>query len=94
MMSFRQFCDSKMNEGVLGKAAVAGYALQGKRHGDAAVRSFQSARSELQQLRIDKKADETSKRLASAAASTADGLISLRQQIGSLSAQITSVSLL
>lgn len=96
MKTFNEFTSTRedLEEGLVRKGAVSAYALQGKRHGDAAVKSLQSAKLELQGIQADKKADETSKRLASALISLADGLIALRQQIGSVSSQITSHSII
>jgi hypothetical protein len=93
MMTFRQFCESGINEGVVGKAAVAGYAVQGGRHGDAAVRSFQLAMTRYQRIATDKESSGTDKQQATADANLADGLIALRRQIGAISAQITAAAM-
>jgi len=96
MMTFRQFYQSRMNEGLVGKAAVAGYALQGKRHGDAAVRQFNNAKTALKQsaVPLGSKSNGDVATLKTAISQMLDGLISMRLQIGSVSAQITSQSTL
>ena len=94
MMTFRQFYESRMNEGLVGKAAVAGYALQGKRHGDAAVSDYRRARQSLQQVTMKKSTDAKVDALALAFSELLNGLTAQRNQIGSVSAQVTAVSLL
>jgi hypothetical protein len=98
MISFRDFCEhSALGESVVRKGAVAAFALHGKRHGDDAVRHFKDAKAALHKGAAQagsKQSDHELVALSSAINFAIDGLISMRQQIGSVSAQITSQSAL
>ena len=94
MIGFRAFLEETagLEEGIVRKGAVALYALQGKRHGDEAVRHYQTVRKAL--TMISKKApDQKVDALAQAMTSLADGLTATRQQIGSVSSQLTASSI-
>jgi ribosomal protein S7 len=94
MIGFRAFLEETagLEESIVRKGAVALYALQSKRHGDEAVRHYQAVRQAL--ALISKKApDQKVDILAQAMTSLADGLTATRQQIGSVSAQLTASSL-
>jgi len=93
--SFKTFIAERttLNEKVVRKGAVAAYALKGKRFGDNAERKFKAAQKSFIGYGT-KDAESRIDSIASAISSMADGLADTRQQIGSVSAQITSLSLL
>lgn len=93
MIEFRTFLEETemFDEGLVRKGAVTLYALQGKRHGDEAVRHYQSVRQALS-LMSKKTTDQKVDALVQALTSMADGMIATRMQIGSVSAQLTSYS--
>lgn len=94
MIGFRDFIEETdvLDEGLVRKGAVALYAAQGKRSGDEAVRHYQSVRQAVS-LMSKKTTDQKVDALAQAMNSLADGLAATRQQIGSVSAQLTALSL-
>jgi hypothetical protein len=94
MIGFRAFLEETqgLEEGLVRKGAVTLYALQGKRNGDDAVRHYQAARQALS-LMSKKTTDQKVDALAQALTSLADGLTATRQQIGSVSAQLTASSI-
>jgi hypothetical protein len=94
MIGFRAFLEETqgLEEGIVRKGAVTLYALQGKRHGDEAVRHYQAVRQALS-LMSKKNPDQKVDALAQALTSLADGLTATRQQIGSVSAQLTASSI-
>lgn len=97
MMRFSEFHEVyRLEESVVRKGAVAAFALQGRRHGDDAVHHFKNAKTTLRKSAVpDSERDsEDLIQLKKVIASTIDGLISMRLQIGSVSAQITSQSTL
>ena len=91
MIGFRDFLETRdqLDEAVVRKSAVLLYAAQAKRNGDAAVRSYQAVRQTLA-FRMDRGVDEKLDDLAKAMIAIADGLIANRQQLGSISAQVTA----
>lgn len=96
MKSFKAFLSSQeqINEGIVRKGAVAAYALQGKKHGDAAERHYRDAKNATSKNPKFSNADPSIEDLKKAVYALADGLLSTRQQIGSLSAQVTASSVL
>jgi hypothetical protein len=95
MKTFRQHMAEKcINEAIVRKGAVAAYGLQGKTHGDEALRHYREAKRLLAFNIQNRSADQKIDLIMSAVAQMADGLISQRQQVGSVSAQITSLSLI
>ena len=72
------------------KGAVAAYALQGRKNGNNAVRSYikakQTLKTSVNSTNLDQKADK----LLSAIMHLLDGLVATRKQIGSVSSQVTS----
>jgi polyhydroxyalkanoate synthesis regulator phasin len=95
MIGFREYLtvQADLEEGLVRKGAVAVYAAQGKRHGDEAVRHYQQAKQALAE-KSKKDAEQKVAALAQAISSMIDGLMATRMQIGSVSAQVTSLSLL
>ena len=91
MIGFRDFLETRdqLDEAVVRKSAVLLYAAQAKRNGDEAVRSYQAVRQTLA-FRMDRGVDEKLDDLAKAMIAIADGLIASRQQLGSISAQVTA----
>ncbi len=81
-----------MQESIVRKGAVAAFALQGKRHGDDAVRHYNKAKDILKRGLHHGGENYKSTSLDDALQSLIDGLISTRSQIGSVSAQITAAS--
>ena len=95
MRSFGEHIEAKqLEERVIRKGAVAAYASSGKRHGDDAVKRYQTAKRLLTTNIESKSTEEKVDIIIAALVQIADGLISNRQLIGSVSAQVTSVSLL
>ena len=96
MKSFKAFMveQQQLEEAVIKKGAVAAYALQGRKHGNNAVKSYNRAKRTLRALANAKSTDQKVDALSRAIIDLLDGLVSQRQQIGSVSAQVTANSLL
>jgi hypothetical protein len=96
MKSFQDFIleQGQINERFVRKGAVGAYALQSKRHGDAAVKSYNKAKQALRSVTSKSSPDDKVDTITLALIDLLDGLSSQRQQIGSLSAQVTALSLL
>ena len=95
MKRFRQYlAERRMDEAIVRKGAVAAYAAQGKRHGDEAVRHYREAKRLLASSIQSRSADQKMDIIMSSVGYMVDGLMAQRQQVGSISAQITSLSLL
>lgn len=95
MKGFRQYMNERsIDEAVARKGAVVTYASQGRAHGDRATQHYREAKRLLTINMKGKDSDEKIDLMINAIAQMADGMISTRQQIGSVSAQITSLSLL
>jgi hypothetical protein len=96
MKGFKTFLAERqaLEEGIVKKGAVAAYALQGRNHGNNAVRSYNKAKQTLQAATNAKSTDMKVDALTRALIDLLDGLVSQRQQIGSVSAQITSSNIL
>ena len=95
MRSFKEHIEAEqLDERIIRKGAVAAYASSGKRHGDDAVKRYQNAKRILTSNMENKSTDEKVDIIITALVQMSDGLISNRKQIGSVSAQVTSVSLL
>lgn len=96
MMTFKQYLaeHDQLQERLIRKGAVAAYAAQGKRHGDQSVRSYNSAKQRLRATDSAKSTDAKVDALTRAFIDLLDGLVSQRQQIGSVSAQVTALSVL
>lgn len=95
MKCFKAFLAERqaLDEGVVKKGAVAAYALQGRNHGNNAVRSYNKAKQTLRAAANAKSTDTKVDALTRAFIDLLDGLVSQRQQIGSVSAQIAVSSL-
>jgi len=91
MKSFKAFMieQQQLEEAILKKGAVAAYALQGRKHGNNAVRNYNRAKQTLGALVNAKSTDQKIDALSRAIIDLLDGLVAQRQQIGSLSAQLT-----
>lgn len=95
MKTFSQYlADRRLNEGAVRKGAVAAFAAQSRSHGNEAARNFQQAKQQLRAVTDTKSTDQKIDALSKALTYLLDGLISQRQQIGSLSAQVTSLTVL
>ena len=96
MKSFKAFIieQQQLEEAVIKKGAVAAYALQGRKHGNSAVKSYNRAKRTLRAFTNAKSTDQKVDALSRAIIDLLDGLVAHRRQLGSLSAQITSSSLL
>lgn len=95
MKSFREFLmEHRIDETIVRKGAVAAYASKGRTHGDRAEQHYREAKRLLTINIQNKKSDQKIDLMMSAMSQLADGLISSRHQLGSVSAQITSLSLL
>lgn len=92
MKTYRQFIKEQrqINERIARKGAVSAFALQGKRHGDEAVRHYRSAKLTTDQNSNAEDIGQQLKSLKVALRHIADGLLSTRFQIGSVSSQITA----
>jgi hypothetical protein len=91
MKSFKAFMieQQQLEEAIVKKGAVAAYALQGRKHGNNAVRSYNRAKQTLRALANAKSTDQKIDALSRAIIDLLDGLVAQRQQIGSVSAQVT-----
>ena len=96
MKSFKTFMmeQEQLEEAIVKKGAVAAYALQGRKHGNNAVKSYNRAKQALRAVVNAKSTDQKVDALVLALIDLLDGLVAQRQQIGSVSAQVTSTSLL
>jgi hypothetical protein len=96
MKSFKTFMkeQEQLEEAIVKKGAVAAYALQGRKHGNNAVRSYNRAKQALRQVTNAKRPDAKVDVLVLAFIDLLDGLVAQRQQIGSVSAQVTALSVL
>jgi hypothetical protein len=96
MKRFQEFIleQGQLDERFARKGAVGAYALQSKRHGDAAIKDYNSAKQALRSIATKSSQDDKLNTIILALIDLMDGLSSQRQQIGSLSAQVTALSLL
>ena len=95
MRSFKEHMEAEhLDERIIRKGAVTAYASSGKRHGDDAVKRYQTAKRLLTTNIDSKSTEEKVDIIITALVQISDGLISNRKQIGSVSAQVTAVSLL
>ena len=79
-----------LDEAVVKKGAVAAYALQGRKNGNNAVRSYNKAKQTLKTSVNSTTLDQKADKLLSAIMHLLDGLVATRKQIGSVSSQVTS----
>jgi hypothetical protein len=95
MKGFKAFLAERqeLDEGIVKKGAVAAYALQGRNHCNNAVRSYNKAKQTLRAISNAKSTDAKVDPLTRAFIDLLDGLVAQRQQIGSVSAQVTSLSI-
>ena len=95
MKSFKEHIEAEhLDERIIRKGAVAAYASSGKRHGDDAVKRYQTAKRLLTTNIDSKSTEEKVDIIIAALVQISDGLISNRKQIGSVSAQITATTVL
>ena len=95
MKSFKEHMEAEhLDERIIRKGAVAAYASSGKRHGDDAVKRYQTAKRLLTTNIDSKSTEEKVDIIIAALVQISDGLISNRKQIGSVSAQITATTVL
>ena len=92
MKSFKNFMAEQqdLDEAVFKKGAVAAYALQGRKNGNNAVRSYNKAKQTLKTSVNSTTLDQKADKLLSAIMHLLDGLVATRKQIGSVSSQVTS----
>ena len=92
MNSFRTFIaeHQDLDEAVVKKGAVAAYALQGRKNGNNAVRSYNKAKQTLKTSVNSTTLDQKADKLLSAIMHLLDGLVATLKQIGSVSSQVTS----
>lgn len=85
MKSFGEFLveQEQLEEGVMRLGAIASYGSQSRKYGDDAVRAFRSGQETLRRGSRDLTAEERAVRIEQALDALFDGLIMLRQQIGS-----------
>ena len=96
MKGFKNFImeQEQLEEAMIKKGAVAAYALQGRKHGNNAVKSYSRAKQTLRAVKDVKSTNQKVDVLSKALIDLLDGLISQRQQIGSVSAQVTTLTVL
>ena len=96
MKSLKNFMAEQqdLDEAVVKKGAVAAYALQGRKNGNNAVRSYNKAKQALRTATNAKSTDIKIDALTKALIDLLDGLISQRHQVGSVSAQVTALTVL
>ena len=96
MKSFKMFMieQEQLEEAIVKKGAVAAYAFQGRNHGNNGVRSYNKAKQTLRAATNAKSTDIKIDALTRAMIDLLDGLVSQRHQIGSVSAQVTALSVL
>ena len=95
MKGFKAFIVEQQNieERFVRKGAVATFALQGRNHGNKAVRSYNRAKQTLKSVTNAESTETKVNALTRSIIDLLDGLVSQRQQIGSVSAQVTSLSI-
>ena len=96
MKGFKNFImeQEQLEEAMIKKGAVAAYALQGRKHGNNAVKSYSRAKQTLRAVKDVKSTNQKVDVFSKALIDLLDGLISQRQQIGSVSAQVTTLTVL
>jgi len=92
MKSFKTFMieQEQLEEAIIKKGAVAAYALQGRKHGNNAVRSYTKAKRALRAALNAKSTDQKVDAVIIGLIDLLDGLVAQRRQIGSVSAQVTA----
>ena len=92
MKSFKTFMieQKQLKEAIVKRGAVAAYAFQGRKHGNNAVKSYNRAKQALRAAVNATSGDQKIDALTRALIDLLDGLVATRQQIGSVSAQVTS----
>ena len=87
MKSFKNFMAEQqdLDEAVVRKGSVAAYALQGRKNGNNAVRSYNKAKQTLKTSVNSSTLDQKADKLLSAIMHLLDGLVATRKQIGSVS---------
>ena len=92
MKSFKAFMieQQQLEEAVIKKGAVAAFALQGRKHGNKAVKSYNRAKQTLRAVMNSKDTDKKTKAILLAIMDLLDGLIATRKQLGNVSAQVTA----
>lgn len=92
MKGFKTFLAEQqaLEEDIVKKGAVAAYALQGRNHGNNAVRSYSRAKQTLRAVTNAKSTDTKVDALTRAFIDLLDGLVATRKQIGSVSAQVAA----
>ena len=96
MKSLKNFMAEQqdLDEAVVKKGAVAAYALQGRNNGNNAVRSYNKAKQTLKTSVNSTTLDQKADKLLSAIMHLLDGLVATRKQIGSVSSQVTSFTVI
>ena len=96
MKGFKAFIVEQqcIEERFVRKGAVAAFALQGRNHGNKAVRSYNKAKQTLKSVTNAESTDTKVNALTRAFIDLLDGLVSQRQQVGSVSAQVMALSVL
>ena len=96
MKSFKTFMieQEQLEEAIIKKGAVAAYALQGRKHGNNAVRSYNKAKQTLRAAVHAKSTDPKVDAVVIGLIDLLDGLVAQRRQIGSVSAQVTAIGVL
>jgi hypothetical protein len=96
MKGFKAFMieQRQLEEAVIKKGAVAAYALQGRKHGNNAVKSYNRAKRTLKAAVNTKNTDQKSEAILHAILDLLDGLIATRKQLGSVSAQVTASTII
>lgn len=92
MKSFKTFMkeQEQLEEAIIKKGAVTAYALQGRKHGNNAVRNYNRAKQTLRAVMNSKDTDKKTEAILLAIMDLLDGLIATRKQLGSVSAQVTA----
>lgn len=92
MKSFKAFTieQQQLEEAIIKKGAVAAYALQGRKHGNNAVKSYNRAKQTLRAVTNSKDTDKKTEAILLAIMDLLDGLIATRKQLGNVSAQVTA----
>ena len=95
MRSFKEHMEAEnLDERIVRKGTVAVYATKVRRHGNDAVKNYDKAKRLLTTNISSKTSQEKIDIIIASLTHICDGLISNRQQIGSVSAQITATAVL
>ena len=88
MKTFKEFREQNVHEGRLSRAGGAVYAARAKQFGDDAVKDFRAARSHFTDSQSQDNSEDKLNHISLGLQDLLSGLVNLRKQLGSVSAQV------